>query len=111
MRKAPSSADLAKRWAAFLANHRGAIAAMDFFTMPAGSCRAGLLDYGIVFNERHLKRLMAEYVRHYHNDRTHLGIHKQTPAGRKAAKNPTVNAKAVSTPRRGGLPHRYDLAS
>jgi transposase InsO family protein len=46
-----------------------------------GSCR-DLLDHVIVLNERHFKRLMTEYVRYYHDDRTHLGLAKQTPAGR-----------------------------
>ena len=31
-----------------------------------GSCRRDLLDHVIVLNERHLRRLMAEYVRYYH---------------------------------------------
>jgi len=47
-----------------------------------GSCPRDLLDQVIVLNERHLKRLMAEYVRYYHEDRTHLGLAKDTPAGR-----------------------------
>ena len=47
-----------------------------------GSCRRDLLDLVIVLNERHLKRLMTEYVRYYHEDRTHLGLAKDTPAGR-----------------------------
>jgi putative transposase len=34
MRKTPRNPEPAKRWAAFLSNHREAIAAMDFFTMP-----------------------------------------------------------------------------
>ena len=34
MRKAPRSPEPAKRWVAFLSNHREAIAAMDFFTVP-----------------------------------------------------------------------------
>src|SRR5260370_33116972 len=34
MRKAPRSPEPAKQWAAFLENHREAIAAMDFFTVP-----------------------------------------------------------------------------
>ncbi len=34
MQKAPKNPDPARRWAAFLANHREAIAAMDFFTVP-----------------------------------------------------------------------------
>ena len=54
-----------------------------------GNCRRDLLDHVIVLNERHLKRLMAEYVHYYHDDRTHLGLDKQTPAGRTAAKNTT----------------------
>jgi transposase InsO family protein len=34
MRKAPRCPEPAKRWATFLSNHREAIAAMDFFTVP-----------------------------------------------------------------------------
>lgn len=30
-------------------------------------------------NERHLKRLMNEYVSYYHDDRTHLALGKETP--------------------------------
>lgn len=33
-KKAPRSPEPAKRWAAFLSNHREAIAAMEFFTVP-----------------------------------------------------------------------------
>jgi transposase InsO family protein len=76
-----------------------------------GSCRRDLLDHVIVLNERHLKRLMAEYVRYYHEDRTHLGLDKQTPKGRKTATNTTARTKVISVPRLGGLHHRYDLAA
>ncbi len=34
MRKAPRNPEPARRWAAFLSNHREVIAAMDFFTVP-----------------------------------------------------------------------------
>jgi putative transposase len=34
MNRAPRDPDRAKRWLAFLRNHREAIAAMDFFTVP-----------------------------------------------------------------------------
>jgi putative transposase len=34
MRKAPKNPQPARPWAAFLSNHRDAIAAMDFFTVP-----------------------------------------------------------------------------
>jgi putative transposase len=63
------------------------------------SCRRDLLDHVIVLNERHLKRLMNEYIHYYHEDRTHLGLGKQTPAGRKAEENTAANAKVVAMPR------------
>jgi len=34
MKPAPRDPDWAKRWLAFLRNHREAIAALDFFTVP-----------------------------------------------------------------------------
>jgi hypothetical protein len=74
-----------------------------------GSCRRDLLDHVIVLNERHLKRLMTEYVRYYHADRTHLGLEKQTPEKRDVAKS--ASGTVISLPRLGGLHHRYDLAA
>jgi transposase InsO family protein len=38
------------------------------------SCRHDLLDHIIAVNERHLKRLLSDYIRYYHEDRTHLGL-------------------------------------
>jgi hypothetical protein len=75
-----------------------------------GNCRRDLLDHVIVLNERHLKRLMNEYVRYYHEDRTHLALAKETPAGRVTEENPGASSKVISVPRLGGLHHRYDLA-
>lgn len=202
MRKAPRSPEPAKRWAVFLSNHRDAIAAMDFFSVPTltfgvlhcffvvahdrrsilhcnvtrhptsawvvqqlreafpydstprylifdrgsnfneevvdtiksfgiepkrtsfrspwqngvaerwvGNCRRDLLDHVIVLNDRHLKRLLAEYVSYYHEDRTHLGLMKGTPAGREAEKISSAGCQVVAMPRLGGLHHRYDLAA
>jgi putative transposase len=202
MRKAPRNPEPAKRWAAFMENHREAIAAMDFFTVPTltfgvlccffvfahdgrrilhcnvtryptsawviqqlreafpydsapgylifdrgssfnagmidvvktfgihpkrtsfrspwqngvaerwvGSCRRDLLDHVIAVNERHLKSLMNEYIRYYHEDRTHLALEKGTPAGREAAHKPSLSTRITAIPRLGGLHHRYDLAA
>jgi putative transposase len=55
--------------------------------------------------------LMNEYTRYYHADRTHLGLDKETRAGREAATGTTANAKVVCVPKLGGLHHRYDLAA
>jgi hypothetical protein len=70
-----------------------------------------LLDHVIVLNERHLKRLMNEYIRYYHEDRTHLALAKETPAGREAEKEARAGGRVISMPRLGGLHHRYDRAA
>jgi putative transposase len=49
------------------------------------SCRRDLLDHVIAINERHLKRLFSDYVHYYHEDRTHLGLDKETPSSRVVA--------------------------
>jgi len=36
----------------------------------------------VALNERHLKRLLCEYVRYHHQDRTHLRLEKGAPDGR-----------------------------
>ena len=53
----------------------------------------------------------ADFVRSYHDDRTHLGLGKQTPNRRKAALGTTPNVSVVSVLRLGGLHHCYDLAA
>src|SRR5262249_6193352 len=50
-----------------------------------GSCCRDLLDRVIAFNEGHLKRLLREYISYHHEDRTHLGLGKETPGGRSPA--------------------------
>jgi hypothetical protein len=54
---------------------------------------------------------MNEYIRYYHEDRTHLGLDKQTPAGREAATITHTRCGVASTQRLGGLHHRYHLAA
>ena len=76
-----------------------------------GSCRRDLLDHVIVLNEQHLKRLMSSYVLYYHEDRTHLGLAKDTPAGRPTEIRSARENKIQSFPRLGGLHHRYAVAA
>jgi putative transposase len=76
-----------------------------------GSFRRDLLDHVIVLNEWHLKRLMIEYVRYYHDDRTHLGLAKETPGGRLRESNPSASRRVTALPRLGGLHHHYQLAA
>jgi hypothetical protein len=63
------------------------------------------------FPNLHLKRLMAEYVRYYHEHRTHLDLAKDTPAGRPTAIPTGAESKIQSLPRLGGLHHRYAVAA
>jgi putative transposase len=72
------------------------------------SCRRDLLDHVIAVNERHLKRLLSEYVRYYHEDRTHFGLRKGTPDYRIRS---TASGRVLSQDRLGGLHHRYDRAA
>jgi transposase InsO family protein len=72
------------------------------------SCRRDLLDHVIAINERHLKRLFSDYVRYYHEDRTHLGLGKETPGGRVPS---IVEGPVVASRRLGGLHHRYNRAA
>ncbi len=72
------------------------------------SCRRDLLDHVIAVNESHLRRLLADYVRYYHDDRTHLGLKKETPSGRVRS---MVPGRVLSQVRLGGLHHRYDRAA
>jgi hypothetical protein len=67
-----------------------------------------LPDHIIAVNERHLKRLVSEYVRYYHEDRTHLGLGKATPHRRTRS---VTSGHIISLERLGGLHHRYDRAA
>ena len=60
-----------------------------------GSCRR-LLDHVIPLNEQHLRRLIRDYVRHYHLDRTHDGLGKDTPDPRSIENIPGNGAKVIS---------------
>ena len=72
------------------------------------SCRRDLLDHVIALNESHLKRLLSEYVRYYHEDRTYLGLEKDTPNIRLRSAG---RGRVTSLPRLGGLHHRYERAA
>src|SRR5215472_15833501 len=54
------------------------------------------------------QRLLFDYVRYHHDDRTHLGLGKGTPAGRICSANA---GRVISHDRLGGLHHRYDRAA
>jgi len=70
-----------------------------------GTLRRELLDHVIVFNERHLKRLMSSYLDYYHPWRTHQSLDRDAPDGRPVrAANP---CNVVEFPAVHGLHHVY----
>ena len=72
-----------------------------------GSARRELFDHVIPLNEAHLRRLGREYLAYYHQDRTHIGLNKNTPAERAVENRSPLQSQIVSTSRLGGLHHRY----
>jgi transposase InsO family protein len=72
-----------------------------------GSCRRELLDHIIPLNEKHLRRLVRDYVAYYQEDRIHDSLDKDTPNGRAVETKPSPEATVISSARLGGLHHRY----
>ena len=71
-----------------------------------GTVRRELLDHVIVIAEKHLQRLLREYVEYYNSERVHTRL-RDSPEGRAIEARPSPNAKVLGLPRVGGLHHRY----
>ncbi len=76
-----------------------------------GSIRRECTDQVIVFGENHLRRILCGYFDYYHEDRTHLGLDKETPMGRPVLKKVSPASRLVELPRVGGLHHRYEWSN
>jgi transposase InsO family protein len=76
-----------------------------------GTVRRELLDHVVVLGRCHLRHLLRSYVAYYNEDRTHLGLDKQTPAGRRRSSLIERRGRIVASPRVGGLHHRYQQAA
>ena len=66
-----------------------------------------MLDHVIALDERHLRRLVREYVAYHHEDRIHDALDKDTPKRRAIEPRPSPKAKVISMSRLSGLHHRY----
>jgi transposase InsO family protein len=77
-----------------------------------GIVRRELLDHIILFNQRHLERLLAEYVHYYNNTRTHQALNRETPIRSKPPPATTAeNTLLYSEPILGGLYYNYQKAA
>jgi transposase InsO family protein len=72
-----------------------------------GSCRREILDHVIALNEKHLRRLIRDYLNYHHYDRIHDSLDKDTPNRRPVETKPSSAATVISSARLGGLHHRY----
>lgn len=72
-----------------------------------GTLRRDLLDHVVVLGEEHLRRLLRDYLCYYHEDRTHLGLQKDSPRGRPINQAPRTGGQVLAEQRYGGLHHRY----
>ena len=74
-----------------------------------GTVRRELLDHVIVLSERHLNRLLREYIeQYYHTGRPHQGLNGDTPVATKKPGMVNGPTKLISFPVCGGLHHRYE---
>jgi transposase InsO family protein len=71
-----------------------------------GSIRRECLDYIVIFNERHLRRVLSSYADYYHRSRTHLSLDKDCPEPRPIM--PDRSGRVVAIPQVRGLHHRYE---
>ena len=71
-----------------------------------GSIRRECLDHLVIFNERHLRRVLSSYVDYYHRTRTHLSLAKDCPDPRPVML-PGIG-KVIAFPKVNGLHHRYE---
>jgi hypothetical protein len=72
-----------------------------------GPLRRELLDHIIVLNDRHLHRLLGEYIGYCLKDPTHVALDKDSPWVRPVERRPARWAAVHARPRVGGLHHRY----
>ena len=70
------------------------------------SIRRECLDHIVIFNERHLRRVLSSYVDYYQRTRTHLSLDKDCPDSRPIV--PPRIGRAVAIPQVGGLHHGYE---
>ena len=70
-----------------------------------GTIRRDCLDDVIVVNERHLRRILADYFTYYHSWRTHLSLEMDCPEPPEI--QPASRGRVVESPEIGGLHHHY----
>jgi putative transposase len=77
-----------------------------------GSVRRECLDHLLILHERHLGRVLREYVDYFNHVRPHQGIKQAIPAASEMMPAPCQSRRNIAaTPILGGLHHDYRLAA
>ena len=71
-----------------------------------GSIRRECLNHIIIFDERHLRRVLSAYFQYHYQSRTHLSLNKDCPELRPI--QPPSTGAVIAFPQVGGLHHRYE---
>lgn len=74
-----------------------------------GTIRRECLDYVIVLNEQHLRRILSSYFAYYRDARTHLSLDCNSPVPRQI--EPPESGEVIAIPQVGGLHHGYRRAA
>src|SRR5499426_1610834 len=74
-----------------------------------GSIRRECLDHLIVISEKHLRRILKDYFRYYHESRPHESLGRNSPHPRVIELG--QKGPIISIPEVGGLHHRYQRAA
>jgi transposase InsO family protein len=75
------------------------------------SVRQECLDWLFVLGERHLRRILAEYLAYYNDWRPHRSVRQHAPCGAIPPVRYHMRGKVVANPVLGGLHHVYELAA
>ena len=77
-----------------------------------GGCRRELLDQTLIWNQRHLLKVLRDYEAHHNEHRPHRSLQQATPL--RALPERVVDLDALRVQRRdriGGVIHEYTLAA
>jgi hypothetical protein len=80
-----------------------------FVERVIGSIRRECLDHVIVFDEKHLLRILRSYFRYYHEFRVHQSLEMDCPESRQV--HSVDRGPVVEIPEIGGLHHHYERAA
>jgi putative transposase len=75
------------------------------------TARSECIDWLLIRSERHLERVLAEFVQHYNAARPHRGIGLEVPIPYFSGKQFAGSARVLRIDRLGGLLHEYRIAA